>query len=105
MAFTLGSEQSLGLSGLSGVAGKWVDLRNLFLPEHSQPLKKKKSSFCIMVLQGNSSEGRVLVLMGRDLKALPARTFCNVMVPRLPEPKELTCCLRGLASWKTKQQK
>ena len=50
MAFTLGSEQSLGLSGLSGVAGKWVDLRNLFLPEHSQPLKKKNlvsvSWFC-----------------------------------------------------------
>lgn len=58
-----------------------------------------------MVLQGNSSEGRVLVLMGRDLKAFPARTFCNVMVPWLPEPKELTCCLRGLASCKTKQQK
>ena len=34
-----------------------------------------------MVLQGNSLEGRVLVLMGWYLKAFPARTFCNVMAP------------------------
>ena len=58
-----------------------------------------------MVLQGNSLEGRVLVLMGWYLKAFPARTFCNVMAPWLLEPKELTCCLRGFASQKTTQQK
>ena len=57
------------------------------------------------IFQARILEWGAIALMGWHLKAFPARTFYNVMVPWLLKPKELTCCLRGLASQKTKQQK
>ena len=51
----------------------------------STSLKKKKSSFCIMVLQGNSLEGRVLVLMAAAAKSLQScPTLCDPIDGSLP---------------------